>query len=117
MVITSIKPSSDYLATPPVCFPAQPTMLHYTAALFSYRGLNGLHQQPHRRLGGDRASPCSARDGLQLRAFNTGGKHLAFWVLSQRFLPPVAIILPIFLLFRTGTLRHAHRPGPGLHAS
>jgi multiple sugar transport system permease protein len=36
-----------------------------------------------------------------LARFNTGGKHLAFWVLSQRFLPPVAIILPIFLLFRS----------------
>ena len=35
-----------------------------------------------------------------LARFNTGGTHLAFWVLSQRFLPPVAIVLPIFLLFR-----------------
>ena len=32
--------------------------------------------------------------------FNTGGKHLSFWVLSQRFLPPVAVVLPIFLLYR-----------------
>ena len=36
-----------------------------------------------------------------LARFNTGGQHLSFWVLSQRFLPPVAIVLPIFLLFRT----------------
>ena len=42
VVITSIKPTSDYLTTPPVWFPAQPTMVHYTAALFSYRGLQGL---------------------------------------------------------------------------
>ena len=39
-----------------------------------------------------------------LARFNTGGHHLAFWVLSQRFLPPVAIILPIFLLFRSWRL-------------
>jgi ABC-type maltose transport system permease subunit len=32
--------------------------------------------------------------------FNTGGGHLAFRVLSQRFLPPVATVLPIFLLYR-----------------
>ena len=35
-----------------------------------------------------------------LARFRTGGEHLAFWVLSQRFLPPVAIVLPLFLLYR-----------------
>ncbi len=35
-----------------------------------------------------------------LARFNTGGMHLSFWVLSQRFLPPVAVILPIFLIYR-----------------
>ena len=40
--VTSIKPSDDYLAIPPVWWPSQPTMVHYTAALFAYRGLNGL---------------------------------------------------------------------------
>ena len=42
MFITSIKPSDDYLAVPPVWFPAKPTIVHYTAALFAYRGLDGL---------------------------------------------------------------------------
>jgi multiple sugar transport system permease protein len=40
--------------------------------------------------------------------FQTGGQHLAFWVLSQRFLPPVAIVLPIFLLFRNWGLYDTH---------
>ncbi len=40
--VTSIKPSDDYLAVPPVWFPDEPTMVHYTAALFAYRGLKGL---------------------------------------------------------------------------
>ena len=35
-----------------------------------------------------------------LARFDTGGQHLSFWVLSQRFLPPVAVVLPIFLLYR-----------------
>ena len=38
--------------------------------------------------------------GYSLARFGTGGRHLAFWVLSQRFLPPIAVILPIFLLYR-----------------
>ncbi|MDQ3248304.1 MAG: carbohydrate ABC transporter permease, partial [Chloroflexota bacterium] len=36
-----------------------------------------------------------------LARFNTGGQNFAFWILSQRFLPPIAVIFPIFLLFRT----------------
>ena len=40
--ITSIKPSDDFLAVPPVWVPDEPTVVHYTAALFAYRGLDGL---------------------------------------------------------------------------
>ena len=102
MVITSIKPTSDYLVIPPVWFPAEPTIVHYTAALFSYRGLDGLINS---LIVSSAATVLSAVLGTlmaySLARFNTGGRHLAFWVLSQRFLPPVAIILPIFLLFRT----------------
>ena len=43
-----------------------------------------------------------------LARLQLGGKHLAFWVLSQRFLPPVAVILPIFLLFRSWKLYDTH---------
>ena len=102
VVITSIKPSSDYLTTPPVWFPARPTIVHYTAALFSYRGLQGLINS---LIIASAATVLSTLIGTMmaysLARFNTGGQHLALWVLSQRFLPPVAIVLPIFLLFRT----------------
>lgn len=101
MFITSIKPSDDYLAVPPVWFPKAPTLVHYTAALFAYRGLQGLINSLIISLS---ATVLSALLGTlmaySLARFNTGGKHLAFWVLSQRFLPPVAIVLPIFLIYR-----------------
>jgi multiple sugar transport system permease protein len=107
--ITSIKPSSDYLTVPPVWFPAEPTIVHYTAALFSYRGLQGLINS---LIISSAATLLSAVMGTMmaysLARFNTGGQHLAFWVLSQRFLPPVAIVLPIFLLFRSWGLYDTH---------
>jgi multiple sugar transport system permease protein len=109
VVITSIKPSSDYLTVPPVWFPAAPTMVHYSAALFSYRGLQGLINS---LIVASAATVLSSVMGTMmaysLARFNTGGQHLAFWVLSQRFLPPVAIILPIFLLFRSWHLYDTH---------
>ena len=102
MFITSIKPSDDYLAVPPVWFPAEPTIVHYTAALFAYRGLDGLINSLIISIS---ATMLSAFFGTlmaySLARFNTGGQHLSFWVLSQRFLPPIAIVLPIFLIYRS----------------
>ena len=101
VVITSIKPVSDYLTTPPVWFPAEPTFVHYTAALFAYRGLQGLINS---FVVATATTVLSALlgtlMGYSFARFNTGGPHLSFWVLSQRFLPPIAIVLPVFLLYR-----------------
>jgi multiple sugar transport system permease protein len=101
VAVTSIKPVSDYLTTPPVWFPAEPTLVHYTAALFAYRGLAGLTNS---FVVATATTVLSALlgtlMGYSLARFNTGGPHLSFWVLSQRFLPPIAIVLPIFLLYR-----------------
>ena len=109
MFITSIKPSNDYLAVPPIWFPDEPTLLHYTAALYAYRGLDGLINS---LIIATSATILSAFFGTlmaySLARFNTGGQHLSFWVLSQRFLPPIAVVLPIFLLYRVLRLNDTH---------
>jgi multiple sugar transport system permease protein len=109
MAMTSIKPSDDYLAVPPVWFPTEPTLVHYSAALFAYRGLKGLTNSLIISLS---ATALSAFLGTlmaySLARFNTGGRHLSFWVLSQRFLPPIAVILPIFLIYRGLGLHDTH---------
>ena len=33
--------------------------------------------------------------------FRTGGDNLSFWILSNRFLPPIVFIIPLFVIFRT----------------
>jgi multiple sugar transport system permease protein len=109
VLITSIKPSDDYLAIPPVWFPENPTIVHYKAALFAYRGLHGLINSLVISVA---ATVLSAFFGTlmaySLARFNTGGQHLSFWVLSQRFLPPIAVVLPIFLIYRGLKLHDTH---------
>jgi len=109
VAITSIKPSNDYLAVPPVWFPSQPTLIHYWAALFAYRGLDGLINSV---IISVLATLLSAALGTpmaySLARYNTGGQHLSFWVLSQRFLPPIAVVLPIFLVYRSTGLYDTH---------
>jgi multiple sugar transport system permease protein len=111
MFVTSIKPSDDYLAVPPVWFPDEPTIVHYTAALFAYRGLQGLVNSLVISLFATLLSTLfGTMMAYSLARFGTGGKHLSFWVLSQRFLPPIAVVLPIFLIYR-GIGLHDTRTG------
>jgi multiple sugar transport system permease protein len=111
MFVTSIKPSDDYLAVPPVWFPDEPTIVHYTAALFAYRGLQGLVNSLVISLFATLLSTLfGTMMAYSLARFGTGGKHLSFWVLSQRFLPPIAVVLPIFLIYR-GVGLHDTRTG------
>jgi multiple sugar transport system permease protein len=105
VAVTSIKPSDDMLTTPPVWFPKHPTAIHYATSLNHMRGWLGLKNSLIIAsvvtilsvLIGSAAAYSMAR-------FRTGGKHLAFWVLSQRFLPPIAVVIPVFLMFRTLSL-------------
>ena len=34
-----------------------------------------------------------------LARFRTGGEHLGVWIISQRMIPPIAIVFPLFLLY------------------
>jgi multiple sugar transport system permease protein len=102
VVITSIKPSDDYLAVPPVWFPSKPTLTHYTAALFAYRGFAALINSLIVSIAATVLSTLiGTLAAYSLARFGTGGQHLSFWILSQRFLPPVAVVLPIFLIYRS----------------
>ena len=109
MLNTSLKPSSDYLAIPPVWWPDEPTLIHYEAALFQYRGLEGLINSI---IVSSAATGLSALLGTlmasSLARYNAGGQHLPFWVLSQRFLPPIAIVLPVFLIYRNIGIYDTH---------
>ncbi|MCK1713683.1 hypothetical protein [Bradyrhizobium sp. 143] len=35
-----------------------------------------------------------------LARFGTGGENLAMWIISQRMIPPIAVVFPIFLIYQ-----------------
>ena len=54
-------------------------------------------------LVGDRGRLCAVAD-----ASSAGGRAYLNWVLSQRFMPPIAIIVPVVFMFHyLGAARHA----------
>lgn len=108
VAIMSIKPAEDYIASPPVFFPAEPTFLAW-GQVEGYRGWtafrNSLIVAGASTLA---AVVVGSLAGYSIARFGTGGRHLAFWFLSQRMMPPVAAVLPIFLLYRNLKLLDTH---------
>jgi len=102
VAITSIKAQDDLLANPPVWFPSHPTGVNYSTALNHLRGWLGLENSLIIAFSVTvLAVAIGASAAYSMARFRTGGKHLAFWVLSQRFMPPIAVVIPVFLMFRT----------------
>ena len=100
MAVTSIKGQEDQLADPPVWFPSNPTSINYSDALNNFNGWKGLQNSVVVALVTTLlAVTLGMAAAYSMARFRTGGKHLAFWFLSGRMMPPIAIIIPIFLLY------------------
>jgi multiple sugar transport system permease protein len=100
MAVTSIKGQEDQLADPPVWFPSNPTSLNYSDALNNFNGWKSLQNSVVVAFVTTLlAVALGMAAAYSMARFRTGGKHLAFWFLSQRMMPPIAIIIPIFLLY------------------
>ncbi len=100
MAVTSIKSQDDQLADPPVWFPSDPTTTNFADALNRFNGWKGLENSLIIAVFTTvLAVAFGTAAAYSMARFRTGGKHLAFWFLSQRLLPPIAVIIPIFLLY------------------
>jgi multiple sugar transport system permease protein len=98
--VTSIKPQEDLLTSPPVWWPGQPTDLHYAEALNKFGGWKGIKNSVIIAVSTTvLAVLLGTAAAYSMARFRTGGKHLAFWFLSQRIMPPIAVVIPIFLLY------------------
>jgi multiple sugar transport system permease protein len=99
IVLTSFKPRSEWVSNPPVWIPGEWTVVSYEAMW---------------RSGGDRALANSlivvcistvlavalgSLAAYSLSRFRTGGEHVASWILSIKFLPPVVFAVPLLTLF------------------
>jgi multiple sugar transport system permease protein len=108
-VITAFKPQEDILAQPPVWFPSDPTFSYFGSALNRLNGLTGIKNSLIVASATTViAVVVGALAAYSMARFRTGGKHLAFWFLSQRLLPPVAVVIPIFLLYSRYTEEWLH---------
>ena len=113
----SFKTPEEIFASPPVWYPGSMQFDNYARAVQGRRCDHGL-EQPRRRRRQHGARDAARHDlpptasrasGPAARTSRTGSS-------SQRMVPPIAIVFPIFLLYVwLGWVDTYHRPDPALH--
>ena len=97
---TSVKLPGEYLRNPPVWVPQNPTLVHF-GNVMAQRGNLALKNSLIISGGATFFSMLvGSLAAYSLARLNTGGRHFAFWLLSQRLMPPVVLVVPFFLLLR-----------------
>ncbi len=109
IVSTSFKAPEEFLHSPPVYLPHRPHLNHYVRGLSVVGGFEALRDS---LIISGSATLLTVLVGAtvaySMARFRTGGARLSRWFLAQRMMPPVVMILPIFLLFRTVRLLDTH---------
>lgn len=97
---TSVKLPGEYMRNPPIWIPQQPTLIHYQMVMAT-KGNLALKNSVIIATGAMTLSMLvGSLAAYSLARLNTGGRHFAFWLLSQRMMPPVVLIVPFFLILR-----------------
>lgn len=100
IVSMGFRTGNEIFKSPPVFVPSSFTLAQFEEA-FRNKSIYSLGNSLIVTTG---ATLLALALGLpaaySMARFNTGGRNFSFWILSQRFLPPIAIIIPVFLLFR-----------------
>jgi len=100
IVSTSLKAPGEYFSFPPVWWPRDPTLEHYRLLLGEYGGLEYLRNSLV--ISGGNTGVVLALGipaAYAIARYRVGGSVLAFWILSQRMLPPITLVIPLFLLY------------------
>jgi multiple sugar transport system permease protein len=99
MFMVSLKLPEEIFRSPPVWFPSHPQFGNF-AILFSDGDVRSLWNSLV--IAGVSTAVAMVFGTLcayGIVRFNTGGENLAIWILSQRMLPPIAVVFPIFLAY------------------
>jgi multiple sugar transport system permease protein len=99
--VNAFKLPRDILTYPPVWIPTELTLQNFEVAVDRFEGIKALKNSLI-VAGGSTvvALVIGTMAGYSMARFNTGGRQLSFWLLTQRMVPAVSIVFPSFVLFR-----------------
>lgn len=103
MAITSLKTQVEVFVSPPTFAPQRPTSENYVS-LFANRNMGAYLLNSLIVVGASvlLALAIGSLAAYALARFNMGrlNDRLSFWVLAPRMIPPIAIVVPIFLILQ-----------------
>src|SRR5215207_10748264 len=101
IVVTSIKVPVEYFSIPPRWIPEHPTLEHYQKMFVTYNVAAAIKNTIFIALANTIFTlGLSIPLAYAVARYRVGGGFLPGWIISQRMLPAVAIVLPFFLIFR-----------------
>lgn len=101
IVVTSLKVPVEYFSIPPRWIPESPTLAHYEKMFGTYNVAGAIWNTIIISLANTIFTLLLAIPlAYAVARYRIGGGFLPGWIISQRMLPAVAIVLPFFLLFR-----------------
>jgi len=99
--LTAFKTPDEFLKSPPVWIPRAPS-LGYFEHVIRTGGLRALRNSLVIATSATLlALLIGSLAAYGLARYKVGGDNLPFFILSQRFMPPVAVIFPFLLVFKT----------------
>jgi multiple sugar transport system permease protein len=111
MVITSLKTQLEVFAVPPTFVPQQPVLENYIS-LFANRNMGAYLLNSLIVVGASvlLALAIGSLAAYALARFRMGrlNDQVSFWVLAPRMIPPIAIVVPIFLILQQLGLLNKH---------
>jgi multiple sugar transport system permease protein len=99
--LTAFKTGDEFMHSPPIWLPHTPTLQSFVQVIRTGALRPIFKSVIISTLATILALFFGSLDGYGLARYNVGGKNLPFYILSQRFLPPVAVIFPFLLFFKT----------------
>ena len=100
VVGTSFKYQRDFMASPPVYFPKEFTLTHYITAFEMWNTWPYIWNSIVISLIATvLVVIISVPAAYSVSKYKIGGAKLQAWLIFQRMLPPVAVIIPLYLIF------------------
>lgn len=96
---TAFKTPEEVFASPPVWYPGQVTFETFGVLFRDGDAVAVWNSLVTAGVSTVIAMFLGTIAAYSIARFRTGGDNLAIWIISQRMIPPITIVFPVFLLF------------------
>ncbi len=109
MITTSFKPADDWFKWPPILLPTRFTFESYGGSPTEvYKAASVVSLVPYMRnsfiiasLTAILSTLISVSAAFVISRFKVGGMRLINWVISTRIIPPIVVLIPLYIIFQS----------------